>query len=122
MYHSGYWSDTLEGDVKVKVARTDESERKNVAGVKFFAPIMETHANPEKEGPRRVWFGVFEHTCSQHGVYRLEMTPELQDITLSVTRYSQGSEVAKFETVEGAIRYVRERYWYGDGPEDDEDA
>jgi hypothetical protein len=122
MYHSGYYPDTMEGVVKVTVERTAESERKNVEGVKFFAALMTPH-EPQpplpKDGPKRILFGVFENSCSEHGVYQLSMLPDLRDITLTITRYHRTSDVAKFKTVEEAIHYIREHHWYGDSDASD---
>jgi len=121
MHHSGYYPETMEAALSVMVERNDESERKAVEGVKFFASIVEPFT-PERslkeDEPKRVYFGVFENSLSEHGVYRLNLLPDLQDITLCITVYSRESEVAKFKSVENAIRYIREHHWYGNGPED----
>lgn len=124
MFHSGFYPDTNEAAVKIMVERTDESERKNVEGVKFFASIYTPH-EPQpplpKDGPKQIFFGVFENSCAHHGSYRLDMTPDLQDIALSTTKYHRTSIVEKFKTVEEAIHYIREHHWYGDGPSDSEE-
>jgi hypothetical protein len=102
MWHSGYWGDTAEADIELKVTRTDESEQKNLAGLRFFAPLLTSHANG------RVWFGVFEHSLSAGGSFRLEVTPDLRELVLFLGRW----ERARFTTAEEAVRYIRAHHWY----------
>lgn len=53
MHLGGYYPDTMEQSIQLKVAQTDESEKKNLAGLKYFASIL----TPHKDG--RLWFGIF---------------------------------------------------------------
>lgn len=114
MYHSGYWNDTMEGNFQVKVERTDESERKSIAGVRFFAPVLKPHEDGY------VWFGVFEHSLSRYETLCLKVKPDLSDIRLEALRSTHQALKATFKTVEEAIKYIREHHWYGDRGEDDE--
>lgn len=117
MYHSGYWSDTGETNVKVKVNYGDaENARKNIAGVKFFTPLMTPHEDEEAEeenAPKWVWFGVFESSLSSGGIYRLDVLPDLSGSRLSLIRHSRTSVLHKFRTVEEAIALIGDKHSYG---------
>lgn len=113
MYHSGFWSDTREASFKLKVERTDESERKSLAGLKFFTPLYKPHEDGY------VWFELFEHTLSEHGIYKLKVKPDLTDLHLTFARYSRESVEKRFKTPEEAVQYIRIYHYYGDGPDRD---
>lgn len=124
LYHSGYWNDTVEACLQVKVERNDKSEKLNVDAIKFFAKILTPHKFDydfeHNEGKaERVWFGLFEHTLSAYRVYRLEVSPDLTDIVLT-SGGNYGAVDRVFKTVEEAVAYIRQYHWYGDSPSEED--
>lgn len=108
MWHSGYYSETREWCIKVKVYKGHEpSYSKNLAGIKFFAGLL----TPHKDG--YVHFGIFEHTLSASGGYELLVRPDLSH-SLIKHRYSDNSG---FGTVEAALSFIQKNHWYGDSDE-----
>lgn len=118
MYHSGYWVATGETIISVMVNRNDsENIRKNVEGVKFFSKLL-TPQKIEKAPsgtPKMIMFGIFEHSLSQSGSFRLEVAPDLSLLQLSITSYGRYNLRRKFSSVEEAITYISKHHWYGDG-------
>lgn len=108
MWHSGYWGDTNEVNVKVKVERVGDSEKKNVEGVKHFVKFL----TPHKDG--LVWFGIFEHTLSAGGVFRLKVRPDLKEAVVDRTVYGREQVGEMFDTVEDAVGYIARKHWYGE--------
>lgn len=111
MWHSGYWSDTMEASVKLKVERTDKSEQMNLAGVKHFAPLM----TPHEDG--YVWFAIFENSLSRFGSFELRAKPDLSELVLT----KRENEVKTFTSAEAAVKYIRENHWYGDREREEDD-
>jgi hypothetical protein len=116
MYHSGLWSDTSEANIHLMVARNDESEKKNLKGLQYFATIL----TPHKDG--MVWFGLFEHTLSEHGSYCLKARPNLKNLSLVCTVYGRDREIKTFFTAKEAVRYIRDHHWYGDSETKEDDV
>jgi hypothetical protein len=108
MYHSGLWSDTHEASIHLMVARNDESEKKNLKGLQYFATILSPHMDGF------VWLRLFEHTLSEHGSYCLKVAPDLTELKLVCTVYGSEREIKTFSTAKEAVRYIRTRHWYGD--------
>jgi hypothetical protein len=113
MYHSCYWADTNEANFQVKVERNDESERKNLEGVKFFTRLMTPHKEIGEEH-ELVWFGLFEHSLSSGGSYKLRVSKDLSHVSLG-KRFGKTT----FPSLESAIEYIRRFHWYGERADDE---
>ena len=111
MPDSGYDPRTNQQWVRVKLPR-----RGAIAGalveLDFFLPYIKP-----TEGYKHV--GVFEHTCSENGMYELREYGA-SDICLIKTIYGRESVEARFEAWRAAFEYVQKHHWYGDDDETDE--
>jgi hypothetical protein len=103
MRSDGYWSDTQEAALRLKVECTDESEAKNLAGVKLFASIC-----TPVDGYVR--FGIFENSLSVNGGYTLYVRPDLSELKIE----RRFREPVVFDSPEKALAYVRANLYYGE--------
>lgn len=108
MYHSGYYTETLEICIKLKVERNPTSKAKNAAGLKYFAPLLRPHNDGQ------VKFGIFETGVGARGIYELLVKPDLSQLVLTVTVYGQARVLEKFTSPESAVAYLAEHHWYGE--------
>jgi hypothetical protein len=104
MWHSGYWVKTGDPNINVKVNKDDsESYNKNLAGVKFFLPLL----RPHEDG--YVHFGIFEHTLSAGGSFYLKVKSDGSWCIVG-GRY----HTYEFCSIEAALSFIQKNHWYGD--------
>lgn len=113
MNAEGYWGDTRDAAFQVKVLEGDpDSARMNVEGIVFLTPMLKPHADGF------VWFGIFEYTLSEHGIYRLKVSPDLSDAMIIRATGSYEREVARFtcsspgSAVVQAVEYIAQHHSY----------
>jgi hypothetical protein len=105
-----YWMDTRQPCLKVMMTYGDPTNlAKILAAVKMLTPFY----TPHEDG--FVWFGVFEHTLSEHGSYQLKVKPDLSAAEVHRGRYRES-----FGTLTEILMYIQKRHWYEAGFRDDD--
>lgn len=115
MWNHGRWEDTNETSIALKVERNEESNAKNLAGVKFFTGIL----SPHEDG--LVWFKIFENSLSRHGIYTLRVKKDLSYLALTFERYHRLETIKTFSSAEAAIQYISLSHYYGEPDHESDD-
>lgn len=108
LYPSGYWSDTNQPCAKVMIQKDQApgSTAEALTAIKTLVPFYTPHSDGA------VWFGIFEHTLSAGGVYRLEVKPDLLSARVSIIRYGRQSSVTEWNSLEKTLEYVTKHLYY----------
>lgn len=96
-------------DYRQKVA--GKQLRKFMSYVSFLQDVMD---NMQDE----ISFGIFEHTLSEYGVYRLVYSPKTDTAKILLTFYGSTHELHGDMPLRQALELVAEKYWYEGGPDD----
>lgn len=125
-YHSGFWGDTGDANIKVQLSKGGTNLQKTLELVKLFVPLMKPHTyewdraqyklstelmDPD-EGGGMVWFGIFESSLSASGTYRLDVAPDFSKARVGYTRWGYRLE-QEFASVEDALKYIADVHPYG---------
>lgn len=124
LHYSGSWGDTGEVNLEVMLTQDNaESIAQTVAAVRKFLPMLTPHVRDirydkdlgelaKEEGGGAVWFGIFEHSLSSGGSFRLDVTPDESHIQVGVTSYSRFRVLKTCKTLEEAITYIAKHHYY----------
>ena len=74
------------------------------------------HYIPVEDG--FVIFGILEHTLSEHGVFQLNVKPDLLSAKITKTVYGRKSD-KKTGTLEECLSFMSENVWYTRGKDED---
>ena len=115
LWCSGYFPEIEQISLKMVLykGKKDNLEQ-TIATLEQVIPLLKVH-----KGVKHL--GVFEHTCSEHGSYDVEITDTSFD--LIVWRWSRKSTVKSFDNLRNLVEYVQEHHYYRDSESDryDED-
>lgn len=104
---SGYYPETNQTHVELKLIKgKPETKAKTIESLATILPFLK----PIKDG--KVHLGVFEHTLSEHGIYKLLIDKETMRCELTFTRYSRTSSEKTFENLNEAIEYIYDKHYY----------
>lgn len=121
MHQSGYTPHTNQMYFKfmfhwdARPGAMDAQINRAMESVKTLAAYLKPHVGPAKsyqmeEGDGCLHFGVFEHTLSEHGSYKVHVTPDLKTATLY--RKTGLSRKVKTGTLNEVLAYVAQYHYY----------
>ena len=105
---SGFFSETQQEHVEVMLIKGDpKSLKQTLAGLKKILPIIKPLP---KDDFKHV--GIFEHTCSEYGVYEMHINEEKGHYEIIKTVYHRPSSIKTFATLRDMIIYIQQNIWY----------
>jgi len=104
LWPEGYWMDTNDRCLRIMMTRDDpESFKKTKAAVELTAPLLTPHADG------LVWYGIFEHNLSAHGIWMLKVTPDLREAKVSRDRWDDNKASGTLDVV---LSYIQDQLYY----------
>lgn len=112
-WHSGYLPDVEQINLQMMLYKGEKDNlEKTITSLEEVLPLLKVNAH----GLKRL--DIFEHTCSEHGSYSVEITDKSYD--LIVHRYHRKSTVKSFDNLRSLVEYVQEHHYYESSIDSDE--
>lgn len=119
LHSSGYFPETNQRSVSVMLKRRDpQSLNKTITSVKKVLPFIKPIKVPDADGTRDARtmkrLGIFEHTCSEHGIYEMLIGEEAGVFEIMRTRYRRPQILKSFSSLEEMLACVQREFYYED--------
>jgi len=117
MWEDGYWPETNQNALRVKIEKNSNLEQLE-ADILEWLPYYKAIKNELNDlGNDTTYmaktFGIFEHTCSEHGSYQFHILSR-NDFKITKTTYGRTKIQAEFKSLKKALKYIQDNHWYGD--------
>jgi hypothetical protein len=113
LWHSGYFPETQQINLQMMLYKGDKDNlEQTISSLEGVLPLIKIH-----NGVKRL--DIFEHTCSAHGSWTVEITDKSYD--LIVHRCHRKSTEKSFTTLRDLVKYVQEFHYYETSEEPEED-
>lgn len=110
LWHSGYFPEIEQINLKMMLYKGENDNlEQTVSVLEQVIPLLKVD-----QGVKHL--GVFEHTCSEHGSYSVEIKNSSFD--LIVWHWSRKSTVKSFDNLCDLVKYVQEHHYYQDSESD----
>lgn len=108
LFPTGRWTDTGQpvAKVMIRAGRLEQSLKQTREAVEILTPFYTPHADGY------VWFGIFEHSLSEHGIYVLKVLPDLSEVKIEITRYHRTSVVRTAVSLDEALQFIGKNLYY----------
>lgn len=110
-YMSGYFSETNQRALQLIAYKGREGEGERI--IKAIKTVG-VEMKPLKESDGYLYFGIFESSLSEGGVYHLNVSKDLKTAKIEKTVYGSDRSVLKECELEKAVQYVVDHLWYRD--------
>jgi len=105
LYSSGYFPDTEQVNLQLMLYKgKGDNLEQTIKSVEEVLPFIKAN----DQGVKRL--DVFEHTCSEHGSYNVEITDNSYDLV--VHRWHRKSTEKSFDNLRSLVEYVQEHHYY----------
>lgn len=113
LYSSGYYPELEQVRVKLMMYKGEQDNLElTISTLEEVIPLLKVH-----EGVKRL--GIFEYTCSEYGVWGVEITDTSFD--LIVHRWHRKSTEKSFDSLRGLVQYVQQYHYYESSVDNEED-
>ena len=115
LWHSGYYPELNQVSLKMMLYKGEKDNLElTISTLEEVIPLLKVH-----EGVKRL--GIFEHTCSEYGVWGIEITDTSFD--LIVHRWHRKSTEKSFDNLRALVQYVQQYHYYESSVDnEDEDS
>lgn len=104
---SGYFPATEQKNIEIMLPSDGSKNELTLNSLRLILPYVKPH--PECNGAKR--FGIFEHTCSEYGVYHFEVFED-EKCTVTRTTYGRQQTEAEFDSLAEGLAYIQKNHWY----------
>lgn len=113
LWHSGYFPETQQINLKMMLYKgVKDNLEQTISSLEDVLPLIKVH-----DGVKRL--DIFEHTCSEHGSWSVEISDKSYD--LIVHRWHRKSTEKTFTNLCDLVKYVQEFHYYESSYEREDD-